>query len=271
MAATTQAGKAHVSLKTMAEGKVEGVQKTTQFQLDPRIIEIEDGFNARPLDPEHVASIKLAYSSGATLPALFVRVDAGRVVLVDGHHRLAAVMELIAEGVEVLRIDCMQFRGNDAERITLMLTTAQGKPLTPLEQGIQYKKLTGFGWSVKEIFGKVGKSEQHVSDMIELANSNSDVQNMVKSNKVAAHVALSLVKKHGSAAGEVLAGHLEVAAAAGKKKVTNKTIQKSVAQQAGRPTDKQVIDCLAKKFGLSSGEAGNLVIEIAESLKKAAA
>lgn len=271
MVTAAQTGKAHVSLKTMAEGKVEGVQKTTQFQLDPRIIEIEDGFNARPLDPEHVASFKLAYKSGATLPALFVRVDAGRVVLVDGHHRLAAVMELIAEGVEVLRIDCMQFRGNDAERITLMLTTAQGKHLTPLEQGIQYKKLTGYGWGVREISAKVGKSEQHVNGMIDLANANSDVHGLVKGGKVAAHVALSVVKKHGDAAGKVLADHLEKATASGQKKVTNKTLQKAASQQSGRPTNKQVIDCLAKKFGLNSGDAGNLIIEIAESLKKAAA
>jgi len=69
----------------------------------------------------------------------------------------------------------------------------------------------------------------------------------------------------------VLAGHLENAEAAGKKKVTNKTIQKSAVRQAGRPTDKQVIDCLARKFGFDSGEAGNLILAVAESLRKAAA
>ena len=268
---TAQTGKAPVSLKAMAEGKVEGVQKTTQFQVDPRIIEIEEGFNARPLDPDHVVSIKLAYKSGATLPALFVRVDSGRIILVDGHHRHAALLELIAEGAEVLRVDCTQFRGNDAERITLMLTSSQGKPLTPLEQGLQYKKLVGFGWSEKEIAGKVGKSEQHVTNMLDLGNANSDVQNLVRGNKVAAHVALSVVKEHGDAAGKVLAGHLEVAAAAGKKKVTNKTIRKSAAQQEGRPTDKQVIACLAKKFNLTDSAASDLILEIAESLRKMAA
>lgn len=268
---TIQTSKAPVSLKAMAEGKVEGVQKTTQFQVDPRIIEVEEGFNARPIDPEHVTSIKVAYKSGATLPPLFVRVDSGRIILVDGHHRHAAMMELVAEGEEVLRADCTQFRGNDAERITLMLTSSQGKPLTPLEQGVQFKKLGGFGWSVKEIAGKVGKSELHVSDMIALANSNSDVHKLVKDKKVAAHVALSVVKKHGDAAGKVLAGHLEQATAEGKQKVTNKTIRKSASQQAAPPTEQQVIACLSKKFNLTDSAASDLILSIAESLRQKAA
>jgi hypothetical protein len=209
------------SLKSMAESKeLDGVQKTTQFQVDPRIIEIEDGFNARPIDPEHVTSIKLAYIAGSILPPLFVRVDAGRIILVDGHHRLAAIMELIADGTDVRRVDCMQFRGNDADRIAHMLTSAQGKALTPLEQGLQYRKLQGFGWSAQEIASKVGKSPNHVNQMLTLSESNSDVQGMVTRKEVAANVALDAVKKHGDGAGKVLAGHLEVAKAAGKTKVT---------------------------------------------------
>jgi ParB-like chromosome segregation protein Spo0J len=203
-----------VSLKVMAEDKDNlAVSKTTQFAVDPRVIETEPGFNARPLDPEHTAMIKLAYKNGATLPPLMVRVDEGRIVIVDGHHRLAAIMSLIADGEEIQRVDAMHFRGNDAERITLMLTSAQGKPLTPLEMGRQYRKLAAYGW-------KVGKSTQHVSDMTQLAHSDTDVQDMVTRKEVSASTAVTVVKKHGSRAGKVLAGQLKEAKAAGKKKVT---------------------------------------------------
>ncbi|HWX01389.1 ParB/RepB/Spo0J family partition protein [Collimonas sp.] len=213
-----------VSLKVLAERKIDGVQKTTRFQVDPRIIEIEPGFNGRPIDQEHVDSIKASIKAGAELDALVVRVEDGRIILVDGHHRLTAILQLIVEGVEILRIDARQFRGNDAERIAHMLTSAQGKPLTPLEQGLQYRKLIGFGWTNQEVASKVGKSANYVSQMLTLAESNSDVQGMVARKEVAAHVALEVVKKHGSGAGKVLAGHLETARSAGKTKVTKKTV-----------------------------------------------
>jgi len=213
-----------VSLKLFAENHVEGVSKTTQFQVDPRIIVVEDGFNARPLDPDHISSIKLAYSSGSILPPVFVRVDNGRIIMVDGHHRLAAALELIAEGQDILRLDAIQYRGNDADRIAHMLTSNSGKNLTPLEMGIQYKKLIAFGWASPAIAAKVGKSRSHVDQMVELAGADSDVQGMVKRGEVAAHAALKTVKKHGSKAGAELSKALDTAKAAGKKKVTPKTI-----------------------------------------------
>lgn len=214
------------SLKAMAEGKVDGVQKTTQFQIDPRLIEIEQGFNARPLDIDHVGSMMKAIMNGATMPALDVRVDAGRVILVDGHHRHAAYMCLIGEGKDIRRVDCRQFRGSDVDRIAHLLTSAQGKPLTPLEMGLQYRKLISLNLLPVEIAAKVGKSRQHVDDMLILAMANSDVHGLVRSGKVSAKVAVSVQRKHGDNSGAVLAGHVAEAEKAGKKKATEKTMKK---------------------------------------------
>lgn len=256
----TQSNSAFVSLKAMAEDKNMPVQKTTYFQVDPRIIIVEDGFNARPLDPDHVASIKLAYRNGATLPPLSVRVSNGSVIIVDGHHRHAALMELIADGEDILRIDCSQFRGNDAERVALMLTTAQGKPLTPLEMGIQYKKLLGFGWTMTEIAAKVGKTVTHVSDMAELARADSDVQTMVKNKQVAAATAVKTVKKHGSDAGAVLAGQLASAQAQGKSKVTPSSIK--AASGKTEPSKAGITGLVMKEYGLHAADAERIIREI---------
>jgi ParB-like chromosome segregation protein Spo0J len=216
-----------ISLKILAERKTDGVQKTTQFQVDPRIIEVEDGFNARPIDHEHVAAFQASILAGATIPALFVRVDGGRVIIVDGHHRHAAYMALISAGHDIKRVDCTQFRGSDADRIAHMLTSAQGKALTPLQMGVQYRNLARLGWSAGEIAAKIGKSRQHVSDMTTLAESESDVTGMVTRGEVAANIAVREVKKSGAGAGAVLAGHLQVARESGKKKITAKTMQPS--------------------------------------------
>lgn len=230
-----------VSLKVLAERKIEGIQKTTQFQVDPHKIEVEPGFNARPIDPEHVGAMKTSMLAGSILPPLFVRVDDGRIILVDGHHRLAAIGELIEEGHEIKRVDVVQFRGNDADRIAHMLTSSQGKNLTPLQMGLQYRKLAAFGWNEREIGDKVGKTRQHVHDMVFLAEANSDVQGMVARGEVAAHVAIAALRKHGSEAGSVLAGHLNTAKAAGKSKVTNKTIRKAAPAGTSKVFEFEVV------------------------------
>jgi len=247
-----------VSPKVLAERKIDCIQKTTRFQVDPRIIEIEPSFNARPIDLDHVTSIKIAIRAGTELEALVVRVEDGRIILIDGHHRLTAILQLIAEGLEILRIDVRQFRGNDADRIAHMLTSVLGKPLTPLEQGSQYRKLIVLGWKIQEIASKVGKSASHVAQMLTLAESNSDVQDTVARKEVAAHLALDAVKKHGSGAGKVLAGHLETAKVAGKTKVAQKTVKPN-NPSAPRPIygdllDTQRLDYLiAQQAAISHG------------------
>jgi ParB-like chromosome segregation protein Spo0J len=216
--------KLHPSLKAMAEDKsLEGVGKITNFAVDPRILEIEDGFNGRPIDKDHVRAMANGYHNGATFPPLDVRVEDGRVIVVDGHHRREAALLAISEGCELQAVECRHFRGNDIDRIMLMVTSQQGLPMTPLQLGVQYKKLLGLGWTAQQIAGRAGKSGQHVKDCIALAETNSDVQQLVTAGKVSAKVALTTAKKHGSKAGEVLQADLKNAAAAGKSKVTQKT------------------------------------------------
>ncbi len=211
-----------VSLKVMAEKKVEGVNKQTSFKVDPRLIEIEEGFNARPIDYDHVKSFKASIRDGAAIPQMYVRVENGKIILTDGHHRLTAYLELIEEGLNVVSVDVAQFRGSDADRIAHMLTTSQGLPLTPLQSGAQYRKLFALGWTEKAIAARVGKSITTISQYMALAESDSDVQGMVTRKEVAAHIAIKAVKKHGSGAGKVLEGHLQTARTQGKQKVTAK-------------------------------------------------
>lgn len=214
------------SLKTLAESKTPGVQKQTTFKIDPRIIRIRKGFNARPIDPEHVEQMKIAKRAGAILPPIFVEVDGDEIYVVDGHHRLMADLEMIAEGEDIVSIDAVQFKGSDADKVMHMVTSAQGKPLTPLQLGQQYRKMVrSFGWNEQQVANRAGKSVRHVQDMIALAEANTDVHKLVDSGKVAAHVALKAVKKHGSKAGAVIKEKLAEVERTGKTKVTNKAMR----------------------------------------------
>lgn len=230
----TGPGDSFVSLKVAAEKKIHGdsVSKVTSFAVDPRLLEVEEGFNARPLNLDHVAEMSLAWRNGAVFPPLEVRVEDGHIIVVDGHHRRAGALDAISKGADIKSVDVRQFRGNDADRVAHMISSASGLPLTPLQLGIQYRKLIGFGWSDKQIAGRIGKTVQHVKDMVLLAEANSDVHKAVNAGEVSGSVAVILVKQHGSKAGQIIREGLEEAQASGKTKVTAGSLAKQRAARA---------------------------------------
>lgn len=210
-----------------------GVAKMTAFMLDPRLIAVEPGFNARPLDEEHVAEFVISIMAGGYIPPLVVKVIDGVPTVRDGHHRLEAYTRAIAKDADIKAIQVVEFTGNDAEAVALLVTSAGGMPLTPLQRGVQYKKLVKYGWQNKQIADISGKTVQHVSDMLLLANSNNDVQQLVASGQVAAHVALKSVRSEGTGAGKKLKEQLAKAQSGGARKLTNKTAK--AAQDAAKP------------------------------------
>jgi ParB-like chromosome segregation protein Spo0J len=231
-----------VSLKVAAEKKVhgDGVTKVTSFAVAPHLLEFNEN-NARPLNDAHVEEMALAYSNGAVFPPLEVRVEDGRMILIDGHHRTAGALLAIKRGTPARSLECRHFRGNDADQVAHMITSASGLPLTPLQLAVQYRKLIGFGWTEKEVAGRVGKTVQHVRDMILLAEANSDVHQAIKAGAISGSLAVTVVKQHGSKAGQVIQQGLaeEQARGKGKGKVTAKTLARKAASSA--PTDTQVL------------------------------
>jgi len=226
-----------VSLKVAAEDKHNpAVSKVTSFAVDPRVLEVEEGFNARPLNADHVAEMSLALRNGAIFPPLEVRVDGGHILIVDGHHRHAAALDAIAKGFDIKTLDVRHFRGNDADRVAHMITSASGLALTPLQLGVQYRKLIGFGWTEAQIANRRGKSGQHVKDMIQLAEANSDVHQAINAGQITGTAALKMVKQHGSKAGAVIQEGLEHAKAEGKDKVTPRALARSSGPR--KPADK---------------------------------
>lgn len=220
-----------VSLKVMKERGMAGVSTVKSWGVDPRLVEFEAGFN-RPIDREHVESIKAALRAGHELDDIKVRVDEGRIIAVDGHHRVTAAVEWLAEpGVQEpeggFQLGAKQFRGGDAERVIHLITSSQGLALAPLERSTQYRKLVGWGWSHQMIAEAVGRSVQNVSDALLLAEANSDVHQAVRSGSIAATEAIKVVRQHGERAGAVIGKAVDAAQAAGKKKATAKHVEQT--------------------------------------------
>lgn len=258
------------ALKTLAESKaLDGaVSKVTIFRIRADEIEVEPGFN-RPIERAHVDQFKKAIKEGAVIPPIQVRVDDSRIILVDGHHRHIAITELIAEGNPITGMDAIQFRGNDADRVIHLLTSAQGLALTPLDAGLQYQKLQRFGLTTAQIAARIGKSVSHVDNCLVLARGDSDVHAHIRANEVSSTTATQIVREHGTQAGQVIRQRL---AESPKGRVTTQPKPPRVP----RPCDKcdlvqYRLTKLADKYAPVTGEAiQEMLVSIRELIKEIA-
>ncbi|UQS92489.1 ParB N-terminal domain-containing protein [Pseudomonas chlororaphis subsp. piscium] len=127
----------------------------------------EPGFNLRAEGEELEESIDALAEfifAGGQIPALEVRPRAeGGMWVVDGHRRRRAYLKLDQAGrlprvpskddpkrLEAW-ISIVPFEGNDAERVARVITSQEGKKLSPLELADGYKRLTAFGWTLDQI------------------------------------------------------------------------------------------------------------------------
>jgi len=214
------------SFKALAANSSEtNVKKTDLYRIPPEKIQEEPGFNARDYDdPDVVAQIDAfadAYENGRYVPPLIVRIDSvtGDIFVVEGHLRRRGVLLAIDRGAPIQHIDCTPFRGNDMDRVTVMLTSAQGLPLKPIGISESYLRLQRMGLSMADIAKRINRTTSHVESMLLLATANSDVQAMVRNGDVAASTAIEAVRKHGEKAGAFLGQKLQEAKASGKKTV----------------------------------------------------
>lgn len=241
----------------------------------------EPGFNLRAEGEDLEASIDALaefIADGGQIPPLEVRPRAeGGAWIVDGHCRRRAMLKLDAAGRLVrdpageFWVHVVPFTGNDAERVARVITSQEGRKLEPLELAEGYSRLKLFGWDSERIAKKVGKTRQHVDQMLILATANSDVQQMVASGAVAAATAVTIVRECGEAAGEVLAQELQKAKAAGKAKVTAGTMKgptlprgilDDLVQQAEKFSERLPVEGRVKLDQFHRGEITEGTVEV---------
>lgn len=201
----------------------------------------EPGFNLRTEGEALEASIDALaefIANGGQIPALEVRPRAdGGVWVVDGHRRRRAMLKLDKAGrlprtpnkerPDILEawVPVVAFEGSDADRVARIISSQENEKLSPLELAEGYKRLRAFGWFPEQIAKKVGRTRQHVEQVLTVGNANTDVQNLVAAGHVSATTAAQVVREHGDGAGKVLGAELEKAKANGKKKVTAGTMK----------------------------------------------
>jgi len=193
------------------------------LKVRPSDFVVEKNFNVRLQSPaleEHIESIKASIMMGDIPPPLAVRCVGREIILRDGHCRLEAYRRAISAGAPVEFIDAVEWRGSDIDAIVYMVKSANGKPLEPLEVAQAYKRLRAFNWTEVRIAERFAKTETHVRQMLLLADADQTIQELVRTERIAASTAVRIIQQHGKDATQIIREAIVEATAAGKEKVT---------------------------------------------------
>jgi ParB/RepB/Spo0J family partition protein len=193
----------------------------------PSAIRIRDGFNLRDVNADDydadIQALMDHIKRGGKYPALEVVLsdDGQGVDVVDGHRRLTAIRRLIEQGdpIEYIRIE--PFTGNLVDQLQRIMTSNEGRRLSPLEIAEGYRRLAAYNLTPDDIARRVGKTRQHVDQMLILATAPHEVQQMVKAGDVSATEAINVTRTHGRLAVD----KLQAARAKAGGKVTAKALK----------------------------------------------
>lgn len=225
--------------------------KNDQFRVDPRQLKVDPGFNVRDLDApaarEALDVLKGQIRGVGVRDPLEVRLVGEDLFVVSGHRRLHVVMELIAEGEEILTVPAVaepKFM-SDAERVVGLVTMNSGEPLAPFEVAEVVRRLVGYGWDRAKIAARLGfKSPQTIANYEELPGLAEPIKDAVRDGTISATNARALVRESGDAAPARLAVAKETAKAAGRAKVTTRSLNPQASTAITRRRSEDMINVL---------------------------
>ncbi len=208
-----------------AEPQGQDNKKLYLYQIDPMLLEEEEGFNLRYYEDSkvvaHIEAFSDSYLEGRYVPPMVVRaLEDGRIVVIEGHCRRRGIRLAIERGAQIPLVSVIPFRGNDAERVELMLRSAQGLRLETLDIARGYLRLLNMGLDVGEIAASQGKTAARVEQLLVLACAGEEIQALVRSGQVSPDAAIEAVQKHGEDAGGALTQELDAARQDGRRRVT---------------------------------------------------
>lgn len=209
------------------------VSRSDALRVDPRQLKVTDGYNVRdfttPQAQEALAILKESIrEEGGVLVPLEVRKVGEDIHIVSGHRRHRAVMELIAEGVEIETVPAVTEAKttNDAERILRLIMHNAGEPLSMLEKAEVVRRLINMGWDRDKIAKRLGyKTPQSIANFEMLLAAPEVIKQAIREQEISPSTAVELVRQHGDAAGSKLVDMKEAAEKRGKDRATLKDLQ----------------------------------------------
>lgn len=171
------------------------------FPLD--LFEEQPGFNPRnyerPETKAHIEKLAKAYFDGKMVPPLTVKVIDGRLLVREGHCRRRAALLARERGAQILRLSCIEMKGDENEQDALLVTSQDSLHLTPIERARVYMRYVNRGMTPDETGSFVNKSGKHVKEELELLELPTELQDLIEGDVVKPYLARKLFRTHGGA------------------------------------------------------------------------
>lgn len=212
--------------------KTENRRSDSTYLVRPQDLHVDPKYNVRVRTPSYEAYIReLAddmlqngYDPGQPVTAKVAKVNGDDVLVIRaGNTRREAALLAIEEGAEFKTIPVIirPKTDNQVDETIDLAKSNSGRPLTPYELSIVVKRLMNMELSEADICRQLKLTPSYVNGLVLLAGAPRKIAMMVIEDKVAAAVAVDLMRKHGYAkAEEMLDKAIAKAASAGKTRVT---------------------------------------------------
>lgn len=227
-------------------GRVDG------YYAAPSAFKVRPGWNdARKADPDYPAHVRrladiMKVEGFHRDRPLSVAPDAdGSLYVTDGHSRLEAVLLANSEGAGIEAIPFIaEERGTtEDDRIFNTFSKNTGRPLTPLGEAINIKRLLVRGVPLEEVARRLAYSIAVLNARLDLMASPEPIKEAVQTGQMSASLAVATVRQHKGRAVDVLQAAKAEAKASGNAKITPATVARVVAPTNG-PSDKAMLDWL---------------------------
>lgn len=195
------------------------------FKLDPRQIEIEEGFNKREDYGDMHELVESIRANGVLNPVKGYRIrkkgEEDRFVLTNGHRRHRAAMMLIEEGVEIRVPFVGGGKPSEVDRLVETYVGNEGKPLNAVEQAAVVAQLIQYGLEPKEVAAKLAVTTATVSNLLTLSKVKPTLKKKIVQGVISPTMVLKLVRSKNGLTPDNVDEHIEQIIKASREEAIN--------------------------------------------------
>jgi len=232
------------------------IQKTTRtdvHQVDPRNIQIEEGFNKR-FDYDDLVALALNIITFGLIEPLKGHKVRGseQYILTDGHRRLTAIMLAIekhnkgVKGFEdiskIERVQLLPASANLKDRLFVMaITGTQKKLLNDMEKLAVYNAIIELGMAegkkrpeiINEIINNMGVSKASVYNVLTIGNLPDVIKQRIIDNEISASAVVGITRELKKEEEQIKAVEFAIAAANQTAAATGKKVKATAKDVKG--------------------------------------
>jgi ParB/RepB/Spo0J family partition protein len=167
------------------------------FKVPSSQLRIKEGFNIRQ-DYGNIDELKESIKANGILVPMrgYKEKENGNdvYIITNGHRRNKACELLLEEGTEILVPFILESKGyTDEQRLIDTFLMNDGKNLTPLEQAEGVRRLLAYGYTEKEIAGKLAKSEGYIRKLNSLNTAPKKFIKLIEDGIISATLAIQII------------------------------------------------------------------------------